>query len=294
MSPRALASAGVALAIASVAVLLLQWHQWSDIPADEDWEAAIAAARADWSDSAAFRVDPGWESRPRVFMGASSWVPAEEPTWFDLAPYDRIALVSERGREVARFPEPWTSKGPPVVFGTVELRWFERTASTTTWDVLSALKTAKVQREYKDKTVRCDRWESGDFPAWQCGKRDKFLYVGEALEPVTNDVHRCLWAMPIDKAGRLRIRFDQVPEGRLTGYLGQTLPAVRSKRGEPVQFEVFAGGESVLARTLDVGDEGFLAWDAGRIPAGTVEFVVQSQNQVDRFFCFAARVESRE
>ena len=230
-------------------------------------------------------------------MGDAPYVPAQSPTWFDLSPYQRVALVSEAGREqrgAARLPSVWAPDGPVDAHGTVSLQWFRRAADPTVWDVLGALSDARVSRDYGDRQVRCDRYEPGQFPAWHCPRRDKWLYVGETIVPVTNDVHRCLWAMPIDKGGHLRVRFDRVPAGTLSGYLGQTLPAVRSKRGKPVEFEVLAGGERRFHHTLGLRDEGFLPWQAGRIAEGPVEFVVHADNQVDRFFCFAARVESGE
>lgn len=294
MSHRALAVAAVALVVISASVLVAQWVQWASVPKDADWEQVAKAAQEDWSEGAAFMVEPNWESRPRVFMGRSAYIPADAPTLSDVAPYDRIALLSEAGREEdgrARVPAGWKG-GAVLVHGTASLRWFEA-PDARPWDAVSALRSAKVTRHYPGRKVQCDKWQASP-PAWHCGKRDKWLYVGETMQPVTNDTHRCLWAMPIDRGGRLHVTFPDVPAGALRGNLGQTLPAVRSKRGTPVSFEVRQGTKSLYRKTLGIHEEGFLEWDAGTVTAGPVEFVVQAESQVDRFFCFTATSQSGE
>lgn len=290
--------AGGALLLCALGVLIAQAWIWSAVPDEGDWRLAADALKARHEPGDAFRVEPEWDSRPRVHLQAYEYVPAADATWFDVAPYRRIWILAERGREAdvsAHMPEGW-SLGEPEIFGTVSL-WLASRPSpeATRWDVLSALKDASVRREYGDRVEPCERYEGGDWPAWRCRRRDPFMFVGETLQTVTNDTHRCLWAMPIDRGGRLIIEFPEVPRGaRLQGHYGQPIDAVRSGRGAPVSFEVSVDGSRVHHKTFGLHEEGFQPWSAS-MPEGaegvaSVRFVVSAASQVDRFFCFTARV----
>jgi hypothetical protein len=114
------------------------------------------------------------------------------------------------------------------------------------------------------------------------------------MQVVTNDIHRCLWAMPIDRGGTLAIGFDDVPLGSaMEGYYGQPIDAVRSRRGSPVTFSVRIDGEKVHAKTFAVHEEGFQPFSidlsAGHKERGAVVFEVQADAKLDRFFCFVAK-----
>jgi hypothetical protein len=290
MSSRLLTAAGLLLGIAAIVALVVQAVQWASVPLDEDWMSAAQAARGDWRDTDAFMVEPAWDSRPRVFMSDLTYIPAAAPTWFDLAEHDRIWVLAEGDRVddgSGHLPAPWRLVGAPRAYGTVSLSVFERVRDPTSWDVLTALGDAQVTRHFGARSERCDRRQDR---RWDCPRRDRWMYVGETLQPVTNDVHRCLWAMPIERGGRLSIAFKDVPAGVLSGYLGQTLPAVRSQRGAPLTFEVIGRKGSLLRRELGIHEPGFLPWSVSGFAGGDLEFLVSSPNQLDRFFCFVARV----
>ena len=280
-------------------MLLAQWVQYRSVPSEEDWEAAARHVAENAGKGDAFRVEPEWDSRPRVFLQDMDYVPAREATWFDVAPYERVWILLESGlesRAAAHMPPEWSPTTSPIPFGDVSVWLAERPReSVTRWDVLSALADAEVRREYADRTTACKTYEGGAFQAWHCPRRDPFLYVGETIQTVTNDTHRCLWAMPIDKGGRLVVSFDGVPGGRtLSGHYGQPIDAVRSKRGAPITFEVEVEGEAVHRKVFGLHEEGFLPWSV-ELPAGggelsSVAFLVSSSDKQDRFFCFTARI----
>ncbi len=295
--PWALLSAGLLIA-ASVGVFVAQAVQWSSVPADGDWQRAAERIRAQARPGDAFRVEPEWDSRPRVFLQEMEYVPAERATWFDVAPHARVWLLAEAGREdtaVENMPEGWRI-GAPEPFGSVSLLLAEPPSpDPTLWDVLGDLERAKVRRERPEGQEDCQTFEDGKWPAWRCGRRDLLERVGETLQVVTNDAHRCLWAMPVDKGGRLVVHFDGVPPGTLSGHYGQPIDAIRSNRGGPVTFEVLAAGEVIHRKTFDIHEEGFLPWSVPLAPAegasaAALTFSISAPGSQDRFFCFTARV----
>jgi hypothetical protein len=288
--------AAAALGLCAVGVLIAQAVQYNAVPSLDDWAAATEVIKTRSSDGDAFRVEPQWDSRPRVFLPNMTYEPSVDPTWFDLAPHTRIWTLVEAGREDAaraRFPAGW-QVAPPEPFGSVSLLMAERSAADPTpWDALTAMKDARIRRDYGDRVEDCKSYTPGQWQAWQCRRRDAFLYVGETMQTVTNDVHRCLWAMPIDGGGKLRIQFDGVPTGTLRGHYGQPIDAVRSRRGAPVTFEVKDGDRTVHSKTFSLSEEGFIPWQAqleGDGKTASLTFVVSAASQVDRFFCFTARV----
>ena len=293
MAERSLAVAGLLLGLGSLVVLAAQALQWSAVPEDDDWAAAARSVRSQWEDTDAFMVEPYWESTPRVYMGNAQYIPTRDIDWHDVALHPRVWVISvadRLDRATARMPSGWQPTGAAQRFGSVVAQKFVRNADATRWDVLSALPDARVERRYGDRVVKCDRWRPGVMPRWDCPKPDRWLYVGEALEPVSNEMHRCLWAMPVDGQGQLAVAFEGVPAGRLVGRMGQTLPAVRSQRGQAVKFAVEGGGKTLFSHVLGINDEGYLPWTVAEFPGGRLEFQVSSKNQLDRFFCFTARI----
>ncbi len=188
-------------------------------------------------------------------------------------------------------PDSWRQEGEAQVFGTVSLHLLVREEGSPepVWDMMRDLRQAKVRRVYKDRTQNCTDYSDSP-PTWNCKPRDRWLYVGETMQPVTNDVHRCLWAMPIDKGGWLEIHFDEIPKGRLEVYIGQPLEAIRSSRGEPVSFAIKHGKETLYAKKLGIHEEGWQPISLERAEASPLSFFVHSDNKLDRFFCMAARV----
>lgn len=290
---------GALLVLAALASLGAQWWQLRQIPSEQDWSQAAQAAAAGWQPGDAFRVEPWWDSRPRVFLQDKAYLPAQDPTWFDLSAHRRVWVLAEADRLGAlpdSMPAPWAAQGEPALASTgrVGAQLFVRPQedTSTAWDIFSALPEAQVSRvDARGQAQRCQDFDSGQ-QAWHCRPRDPWMYVGESLQPLTNDVHRCVWAMPVDKGRRLEIRFEGVPGGELRGHYGLTLEAVRSSRGKAVHFAVQVDGEVELERTLDLHQEG---WTPFTLPlaqgrAHKVVFSVQSQDKLDRFFCFAARV----
>ncbi len=230
-------------------------------------------------------------------MGDMAYIPAEAPTWTDMARHQRVWLMVEDGRQddaIAALPQPWRVEGQARHFGSVSLLLATRGQDKTRWDALGGIEQAAVSRDYGQRTEQCNNFQSGRWPTWHCKRRDPFLFVGEVMRSVTNDTHRCLWAHPIADGGRLVIGFDKVPAGGgvLTGHYGQPIDAIRSDRGAPVNFEVLVEGEVVHRKTFGVHEEGFGSWS---VPLPTdkanvaVTFAVQTASQNDRRFCFTAR-----
>ena len=296
--PWSLAAAAVMI-LGALGVLVAQAVQYTSVPSNDDWRRAAQSVREQATGNDAFRVEPEWDSRPRVHLQEMAYVPAQDATWFDTAPYERVWILAESGRESiarARMPGGWRFGDSAQRFeSVVVMQALPPEPDPTLWDVFGALSGASVRREYAARAETCERFEGGDWPTWHCRKRDPLMVVGETLQTVTNDTHRCLWAMPIDQGGRLVISFEGVARGRtIQGHHGQPIDAVRSKRGGPVRFEVMVEGEVVYHKTFGLHEEGFEPWSAA-LPAGegalgSVAFSVQASNHLDRFFCFTARV----
>ncbi|MBH24172.1 MAG: hypothetical protein CMH57_06910 [Myxococcales bacterium] len=285
------------LLTATAATLVAQQLQWRAVPSEGSWRLAAAEVARDADpETDAFLVDPPWDSRPRVHLGDLPYVAATDVTWFDLDPYQRAWLLTETDRldhALRRLPAPWTvDRATPT--GDVTVLALTRGEDTTRWDALRALEQATVTRVYANRSEVCDRFSRGERPAWRCKRRDPFLYVGETLQLVTNEPHRCLWAMPIDEGGELRIAWEGVPlQGTLSGRFGQTFDAVRSSRGAPIEFIVRADDELIWEATLGHHDEGFLPFEVALPPGkdtGRLTFSVHSDDQLDRMFCFVARI----
>ncbi len=276
----------------ALATLALQAWQWWRVPAESDARIAATFVSSRLGDTDAFTVVPDYDSRPRVTLQDAAYMPSAEPVVTDLSPYQNLYAIVETGHETTftgQLPSGWTAESLET-FG----RWtvFKASTKARPWNVLDALKDARVERRRKGaKPEHCNRYSSGEWQRWDCGKRqDAFLYVGEAMQLVTNDPHRCLWAMPIDNDGTLSIEYKGVDlSAGLEGRLGQTFDAVRSERGAPVHFSVFVDDKPGYQTTLGLHDEGFLPFE---LPSAgnnaTLRFEVNAQNQVDRFFCFSA------
>jgi hypothetical protein len=292
--------AAIVLALVAGGILAAQVYQRSAIPSEQDWSRAADLVRKSAGEGAAFRVEPAWDARPRVFLESMTYIPATEATWFDTQGFSPIWLLAEAGREpegVAHFPADWRVKREERFGRVTALELVPPAEDSTLWDVFSSLDAAEVARRYKDRTEPCERWVPGAFPRWDCASPDSFLYVGESMQVVTNDFHRCLWAMPIDRGGTVEIGFDDVPLGAaMHGYYGQPIDAVRSRRGTPVHFSVWIDGAKVHTKTFALDEEGFQPFTIdtrkGDRSRGEVVFKVQADVQLDRFFCFAARTRS--
>ncbi len=284
--------------LGGAAVLIAQALTFQGGPPDADWAAAAARVRQDAQPGDAFMIAPHWQSGPRTHLQTLPWMPAEAPTWADLDPYPRLWLLAEAGREEAAQAalSPDLQTQHVARFGDVTLLLATRAPSPSpAWEALRDLQEAQLTRERPSlPPLPCRTWDTAA-RAWRCPPGG--AWVGETLQVVTNDNHRCIWAQPADPAGTLRLRWEHLTLGqRLEGHYGQPIDAIRSERGAPVTFTVHVNGAPVHARTFDLHDEGFLPWSAP-LPAtsgdDTLEITLQSPDPSDRFFCFTARSPAR-
>jgi len=286
-----LALAAVLLA-ATAAVLVAQAVQFDAGPSPEAWRAAAGLVRAEFAEGDAFVVVPAWESRPRTHLEELPYIPAESPTWSDLRDAHRLWMLVEDGRQDearAMLPPPWQvveeRPGPEVAV----LRAERPAADPTLWDVLGSLDTATVTREPLGRSLPCSRYTPGLWQGWSCpgGAR-----IGESIQVVTNDKHRCVWFPALDRDGPLRMRFHDVPVGsRIVGHAGQPIDAIRADVGQPLTFELLVDGQLVHQHTYGLHEEGFLSFDVPVSTHGTaeVEFRVHSNDPAMRHLCFEAR-----
>lgn len=283
------------LLVATAATLAAQQLQWAAVPSEQAWKQAAQQVQKQAQPNDAFLIEPSWETRPRVHLPELTYIPADNVTWFDLQPFARTWILSETHRvpdAIARLPHPWKA-GQRLSGDTITVIEAIRGEDPTRWDLFSQLEQAQVTRVYSNRTETCRQFSPTPQPTWHCKKRDPFLYVGERWQLVTNAPHRCLWAMPIDQGGELRIAWDDVPlHGHLVGRFGQTFDAIRSSRGTPIRFAIKIDDDTAWTHTLGLHEEGFQPF-AVPLPGrttGKVTFSIQADNQLDRMFCFVARV----
>ncbi|MFB6374716.1 MAG: hypothetical protein ABEN55_16715 [Bradymonadaceae bacterium] len=242
----------------------------------------------------AVRVHPSWTNDPLPHLESigDQILPQSHPVAGDIQDIRRIWIVTERdriGEAIARLPyEP--SRPRIEKFGDVAVVQTRVPSSIRApYEFRDHLESAKVERIDGKSTRQCDNWNEKD-RRWDCGKRDRWLYVGEHAATLGEDFQRCIWAHPLPDGKKLRVTFPEVPlDRRLRIRGGLIFRALHKKDRAPVQMRIRIDGETRYTHTFGPRASTWAPHDiptAGLDGPADVTVEISSPNIKDRWFCF--------
>lgn len=131
---------------------------------------------------------------------------------------------------------------------------------------------------------------------FECSK-EPWNFVGvTVIEDENYRPRRCIWAHPA-RGRQTVVRFDDVPLGsKIVGYAGLPYFLEREKKGDPVEMEVWLGGDppEQLGDYVHHDGEGWKRFEFSTAPyAGesrSIEFRTRANDTRKREFCFQADV----
>lgn len=240
------------------------------------------------------RVHPSWTNDPLTHLEpvGDQILPQSHPVAGDLQDRRRIWMLTETDRlreALERLPfEP--SRPTIEKFGDVSVvRTRVPSSIRASYAFLANLDAAEVERVDGDEVRQCRNWSDAD-RRWDCGERDKWLYVGEHAATLGEDYHRCIWAHPLPDEKTLRITFPDVPlDNRLRIRGGLDFRALHKQDRAPIQMRVDIAGETRLTHTYGPRAS---TWAPHDIPTtgldgpADVTVELQTPNLKDRWFCF--------
>lgn len=203
----------VLVALGVVALVVQQQR----IPARADWQAAIAAIRADLQPGDGVTWTPSWAGEGRVFLHdlpAFQLVDDEPP---DFARYKRVWVIGAFGRDTDDLGM-WSKSQRD--FGPLTVDEVEVEGPRVIHDLRAELETVKVHQGKR----ACDFW---DGRAWYCGVRRDHQAVRECLARPTarrfrdrRKDPRCGLPDWFGGQGRYRVSRGAQPVGRDTRVIG--------------------------------------------------------------------------
>lgn len=285
------------LVFGGLASILLQVFVLPGPVEPSDWRAPAEWVVEHASDADLVRIHPAWNADPLVHLGELGDQISRQthPVYEDLHDAERVLVLSETGRideALARLPFPARQVerqgfGPVTVLAVSVPEDYQPIA----WEALEHVADAEIARVDGEKVEQCRNWSKRE-QRWYCGRRDRWIYVGETIQEVGEDPRACIWAHPPPGNQWVRVTFPDVElQQTLRVRGGLSLRAVRSDRGTPVEMRVTVG-EKTVHRTIPAMES---SWQAVEVPTGqmagqradvTVE--VRSPEVFDRFFCFNA------
>jgi hypothetical protein len=286
------------LVVAGAAILWAQlWGQTA--PADPgDWEPAARHVGQKIDEDDGILVHPDWnlDGLPYLSDLGDQVVRQRRPVAGDLQGIETLWILSETPRLSGlgdRLPFPVDN--PDVTrFGPISVaRIPVPQRLQADWEALHALPDAEVRKETASGFVPCTMWNSAE-RRWDCQSRDRWIYVGEVLKPLGDDIHRAIWMHPPGDNNAMQITF---PDVDLTDWMtvraGLTFMGSRFDGGTDVTLEIAIDGEAVDSATFAGETTTWrpieVATDDYTSPAD-VTFTVRSANVRDRFFCLNAWV----
>ncbi|MFW5967558.1 MAG: hypothetical protein ACOCV2_08580 [Persicimonas sp.] len=280
----------VAVGLISFAAQL--WWLSGDVE-QSDWRAPAEYVLEHIGPEDAINVQPHWTDDPYPYLTevGDQILRQQDPLLEDAHRYERIWLLTETDRldeAIERMP-----------FAPVETREFGAitvvrldapSSSPVATELLSELDEATVERVGDGDERTCNNYSERD-RAWYCGKRSKWIYVGEEFLHLGRDPHRCIWAHPLPNGRTHRITFPDVKlSERFRLRAGLAERAARSKRGTDIDLRLTVGEEFEKSKTIPARESSWEPIDfdtsskAGERRDVVVE--VSSPDVKDRFFCF--------
>ena len=282
------------IVVAGIASLLAQLYVFpSDVDPDE-WQKPADYVLDHVRQEDGIAVHPAWNEDPLPYLEAAGpqILPQETILAEDIQGVRRIWLLSEADRLDAAIDRlPFDPSRPTIKsFGDVSVVRTQVPSSIRfNYEFLAHLDEARVERVEGESVRHCENWSAED-RRWDCGSRDTWLYVGENLATLGDDLHRCIWAHPLDGKKRLRITFPDVPMRRLLRIrAGLIFRVVHKDNRAPVHLRVDVGGETRLEHTYPPHTTTWVPHDidiSGLDGTSDVTVEVWTPNIKDRWFCF--------
>lgn len=255
-----------------------------------DWKRAAEFVSQQLPADTWIRVEPVWSDAPLVHL-------TQHRDRVDrrrvLLPEDQFKqagawVIAEAGRADDAVQNAGGILGDVHDFGSVRVVEVAY-PSRYSWSARTNLQEARIERVTGNATEHCGTWSPTE-RRWDCGRRDKWVYVRDMVKEVGDEPRDCIFMHPIP--GKVVRASLQVPAGKnLRVRAGIDLRSARSARGTDVRFKVTAPNAT---RELTIAHNS-QDWHALDLPLGptpqTVSFEVTSDKVFDRYFCWDAFVE---
>lgn len=158
--------------LAGVIALVVQARR---VPARADWQAAVAAIRADLQPGDGVTITPAWAGEGRLFLHdlpAFLLADGEAP---DLARHKRVWIIGAFGHDAA---DLGLRAGLSRDFGPLTLEAVEVQGPKVVHDLRADLDKTTVTTRTQSRVTACDFW-SGN--AWYCGVRRDHARIRDCL-----------------------------------------------------------------------------------------------------------------
>lgn len=283
----------VVLITAGAASLLLYRFVFVDPADSNDWEQASAWVVANAGPDDVVRIEPHWFDAGLIPLGevGDRVQRIRAPIVEDMHGHKTVWVVSDSTRvDRAREALPWVNAFEEKAFGTATVLRADLPPDGIVWELRNALGSAKVYRVRGDDVESCDRFDATK-KRWDCRKRDRWKYVGEAHREVGDEPRACVWAHPLDKGRTLRIEATVPPADRIRIRDSFDLRAARLQ-GAPVLMQVWVDDRLELEDRVAGDDDDWQAHDIDVSDrAGPVELRIEIDllgSIKNRFFCINA------
>ncbi len=239
-------------------------------------------------------MEPGWNEDPLPYLESvgDQVLPQTDPVAGDLQSARRVWILSESERADEAFESlPYAPSRPDKKrFGDVTV--FETRVPSSiqaSYELLDHLEEAVVERVDGESVETCDNWSQRD-RRWDCGGRDRWLFVGEKFASLADDPHECIWAHPVGEGRTLRITFPDVPLERfLRIRAGLTDLGSVIEDAVPVHLTVSIGDDTRVKHTYGARETNWFPHDipTPELQGETRDVVleVRASDTKNRWFC---------
>ena len=277
------------LVVAGLVSGVLYAFVFVDSTDDDDWAAAGAYVVENINEADVIRVHPTWATKPLTHVtGAGDQVDVvSRPLPEDFHDVETIWLMTDASLvDDALQLLPFDVDPKRHEYGTVVLLEIPNPIGTLPFVFHERLKTARVERHMADGTVeKCELWNERD-QRWDCGRRDRWFFVGKELKEVGDEPRECIWAHPLSGGKWLHVTFPNVPPGRIVLKAGQTLRGQRSPRGSDIFTVIEVDTQRVFDQAISNRDQTYHTIEvANSGESREVTFKLSAVSPRDRFFC---------
>lgn len=296
----------VGLAVAEIIALFVRMQR---VPPESDWIHAARVVRDKFESADAITAAPSWAD-PLVRLHLGDRIPAKVAGRVDLAPFERLWVVSIRGARSSEAP----ARGADFTqrFGQVTVERFDFGPPPVVMDLVDALPSATVDITLAGKREPCPWRERLAGPArgglgvgvvaprqrFVCDEQKSWMWVGTTiLEDLSLSPRRCIWQHPQGNEP-VSVTFHDVHLGRkLVLYAGLDYHHERDGTGAPVTMRVLVDGHEI-GRFLHRDGEGLKRVDfsthpksrAPDNPRGELRLEVTTPNAFHRSFCWSGSI----
>lgn len=295
MSTRLEIALAAVLVAAGVASLAAQRWLFVDPTTPTDWADAAAWTMERLGEGDRVLVAPSWRDDallPLKPVGAQV-LRMHAPHAEDLYQFDNLLLIAERDRfeeVVARLPII-ANVAERLELATVTAARLELEDDVFTWELYDELADLSVTRVRGDEVEVCERWDARR-QRWDCGRVDRWIYVGQAYRELDDEPRRCVWAHPLDGGRTLRLQ-TRVPAARTLRIRDSfDLRGSRLATGADVRLRAYVDEQLVVDHHVPGNDQRWTAHDidiSGATDGVDLQIDIDLFGAVrDRFFCINA------